>query len=641
MGRYLITIALFLLYTFDVWGDDGDVFTAKTIEGVEMTFKVISETDKTCQVGILDGVWGGGSSISKDYTGDITIPSVANGYNVIRIGRAAFQGCKIKSIIIPSSIKAIYREAFSTCYALQSVLLPEGLEQLGGMAFNCCTKLESIEIPQSVQYIGGEAFRFCTSLSSITIPKNVSSIGKSSLDEYCHLFEGCNLNSIIVETGNSIYDSRNNSNAIIETETNKLLAGCKNTIIPESVTSIESYAFYRCTGLSTILIPNSITSIGRNAFSGCTNLTTIDIPKSISSISIFTFEDCSSLYSVTIPENVISIGKSAFNNCSNLSSVTIKVSQPLPIEESTFSNRSNATLIVPYDSKTAYAAAKYWKDFKEITEETKPSIINFADANVKAICVANWDTDGDGELSEDEAALVTDLGMVFVDKSITSFNELQFFKGLEQIGAYAFRNCNSLTSLIFPNGNLISIGEDAFCGCTSLTAITLPNSVTVIGDGAFRECANLKTITLPNELSSIETYSFYECTSLTSIDLPNSITYIEESAFRGCTSLKTIALPENLVSIDNDVFQGCSSLASITIPSSVTSIGGGAFDGCISLTSIEIPKGITSIYDGTFNNCGLISIKIPQNVSYIGSFAFARCISLSTIVIESGNPIYE
>ena len=134
---------------------------------------------------------------------------------------------------------------------------------IGNWAFFQCSSLTSITIPNSVTSIGDNAFRGCSGLTSIAIPNSVTSIGD-------YAFRGCSgLTSIIVESGNTKYDSRNNCNAIIETATNTLIAGCKNTEIPNSVTSIGGYAFSYCTGLTSITIPNSVKNIGDYAFRGC------------------------------------------------------------------------------------------------------------------------------------------------------------------------------------------------------------------------------------------------------------------------------------------------------------------------------------------------------------------------------------
>jgi hypothetical protein len=207
----------------------------------------------------------------------------------------------------------------------------------------------TVVIPSSVEYnkqnypvtsIDSYAFYNCSGLTSVTIPNSVTSIGGLA-------FSDCfGLTSINVASGNTKYDSRNNCNAIIETATNTLVVGCKETIIPNSVTSIgESafshcsgltsvtignsvksigdYAFYLCYGLTSITIPNSVTSIGGGAFDSCSGLTSVTIGSSVMSIGENAFYDCSGLTSVTIPNSVTSVGKHAFYKCSGLTSVTI------------------------------------------------------------------------------------------------------------------------------------------------------------------------------------------------------------------------------------------------------------------------------------------------------------------------------
>lgn len=201
----------------------------------------------------------------------------------------------IQSKIKGVSVMSIASKAFDSCKSLNSIVIPDGVTSIKYHAFSDCSNLTSIVIPDSVTSIGTQAFFSCSNLTSVTIPDSATSI------EY-DTFDGCkSLTSIIVDDNNSVYDSRENCNAIIETATNTLVRGCNTTVFPKSVTSI-----------------------GSNAFNGCSNLTSITIPDSVTSIGIDAFKYCSNLTSVTISDNMTSIGSDAFRFCYKLKSVTYK-----------------------------------------------------------------------------------------------------------------------------------------------------------------------------------------------------------------------------------------------------------------------------------------------------------------------------
>ena len=179
------------------------------------------------------------------------------------------------------------------------------------------SSLTSVEIPNSVTSIEDNAFIHCSSLTSVKIPNSVTSIGENA-------FGGCSsLTSITVAEDNTTYDSRNNCNAIIETQTNTLIAGCSETTIPNSVTSIGDGAFYNCSSLTSVEIPNSVTSIGNSAFYYCTNLTSVEIPNGVTSIGNWAFSCAWSLTSVVIPNRVTRIERYSFYSCLSLTSVEI------------------------------------------------------------------------------------------------------------------------------------------------------------------------------------------------------------------------------------------------------------------------------------------------------------------------------
>ena len=189
---------------------------------------------------------------------------------------------------------------------------------LGDHCFLGCRGLTSITIPNSVTSLGIGCFWGCTGLTSITIPNSVTSLGS-----LC--FADCaRLESIEVESGNTVYDSRENCNAIIETSSNTMIAGCKNTKIPNSVTSLGDGCFQYCSGLTSITIPNSVTSLGQSCFYGCTGLTSINIPNSVTSLGNYCFSGCTGLTSITIPNSVTSLGWGCFSGCNSLSTISRK-----------------------------------------------------------------------------------------------------------------------------------------------------------------------------------------------------------------------------------------------------------------------------------------------------------------------------
>ena len=216
-----------------------------------------------------------------------------------------------------TDVTSIGQDAFGNCDTLKSVSFPYSLLTIDNNAFESCDNIDTIKFGPNITTIGDKAFNGCYSLTSVTIPNSVTSIGSQ-------VFSSCyNLISIIVESGNTVYDSRNECKAIIETATNTLIYGCQNTIIPNSVTDIGSYAFYYCNKLTSITISNNINSIGKYAFSGCNGLTTFTIPNSITIIEAGVFQNCHNFTSVIIPNSVTSIGASAFSQCSGLTTLSI------------------------------------------------------------------------------------------------------------------------------------------------------------------------------------------------------------------------------------------------------------------------------------------------------------------------------
>ena len=305
--------------------------------------------------------------------------TIPNG--ITTIADNSFYNCGgLTSINIPNSVTCIGNNAFIGC-SLTSVNIPNSVISIGEYAFASCRGLTSVNIPNSVTTIGDYAFFFCIGLTSITIPSSVTSIGYRA-------FNGCSgLTAIQVKDGNTIYDSRENCNAIIETASNTLLFGCQNTSIPNSVTNIGECAFWSCTGLTSISIPGSVISIGICAFTQCNSLAAITIPNSVTSIEYCAFADCWNLATVIIGNGVKNIGEGAFIRCSGLENMYLYTEQLPELGGNLFDNSNrNATLHVPASSIDTYKNAEQWKDFKEIValtdDDPKPTGIQSVNSNV-------------------------------------------------------------------------------------------------------------------------------------------------------------------------------------------------------------------------------------------------------------------
>lgn len=304
--------------------------------------------------------------------------------NIKSIGESAFSFCtSLTSISIPISVTS---EAFTDCTDLTTLFLPTSVESIGGRAFSGCTGLTSIEFSEGLKKIGDGCFSGCNSLKLVELPKSLKLIGASAFSS-CYSIE-----TIFVKDGNPYYYSPDNSNCIIETASNTLIIGCKNTIIPNGIVTIGNAAFAGCKELSSIDIPNSVNRIGDSAFSGCSALSSIDIPNSVYSIGEMAFSACSSLTSIVLPSSVSVIHGAVFYHCDNLASVTIyncsyfeyqyfsycpklkdiylymELAPQVSYNAFTYTDIGNITLHVPASSINTYRTSEPWRSFKEIVE---------------------------------------------------------------------------------------------------------------------------------------------------------------------------------------------------------------------------------------------------------------------------------
>lgn len=587
------------------WGREKNVVIPSNIYGVDV-------------VGIANHAFAYGNTY--DGIESIEIPN-----SVTSIGDYAFSGVKIKSMIIPNSvtsigiglfsgcqelqsveidnITSIKERMFCSCESLRSVILHDEIIEIGDYAFYNCKALKEFKSVESLKSIGDYAFYGCKNLMDFTAEK-LESIGDYAFygcTEYSYVyipenlteigdyaFFGCNLYSIGVNKNNTVYDSRDNSCAVIKTDTNELILGSVKTKIPDTVERIKSFAFSMLTFyICDFYIPSSVKVIEEDAFYNCefsfdlivdeknpvydsrdncnaiihtkTNelilgCDTTVIPDSVSSIGMHAFMN-GNLKKIIIPASVVSIGKEAFFGCEFLSEIDIP-----------------------------------------------RTIINFGE---DAFYGTKW---LNNKKEEDSFVIVN---RVLIDGKSCS-GSINIPSVVIYIGDGAFANNELIKSITIQDGVKV-IGENAFEGCF-LHDIYIPKSVTSIGKGVFKRCYRLNSIIVDEENEKYDSRN--ECNAI--VDTSSNV------LMEGCNN--TI-IPETVVGISDYAFYG-RSFTKILIPKSVTNIGDMVFYDNNNLEKLIVFETVTSIGKDLVSQNGEITICTVKD-SYAEKYAKDYNLSVS------------
>ena len=363
----------------------------------------------------------------------------------------------------------------------------------------------------------------------------------------------------------------------------------KALVIENGVTSIGSYAFSGCTGLTGISLPNSVKSIDSYAFSNCTGLENITIPESVTSIEAFAFRNCVSLSNVIIPESVIYIGWGPFSGCSGLTSITIP-----------FIGARKSRDLGSYQYPFGYIFGT--EEYRGGTE-------------------AHQYYYGSNSSSKVYLTFIIPSSL----KSVTLTGG-RLCKG-------AFFNCDELTTVTLPN-SVKSIEYEAFYGCSQLTSVTIPDGVTSIGGYAFSGCFYLRGIKIPEGVTLIGGSAFSDCSRLRGVLIPKSVTSIGKDAFiKYKTELYYCGSKQDWTIISNpsgyipDEYNCCLengvvynenktvaikaispiSITEVVLPDTVGTVRSNAFADCTLLKTVTIPVSVKSICDGAFKNCNALT----------------------------------
>ena len=641
------------------------------------------------------------------FTGCKSIKSVVIRNGVSKIPSCTFSGCTdMTAFTIPNSVTKIENHAFYGCNKLScNINLPTGLTEIGESAFGNCTKLHgNINFGPNIVVLGKSAFINCYELTgTLTIPTGITKIqsttfmscrsltslvlhnGLVELEE--RAFYGCsgftgtlsipsaltsignnafgfcgNFDHIVVETANTVYDSRNNCDALIETETDSIILACKNTTIPNSINEIGDYAFSYQTSLTSMVIPDSIEKIGSYIFYQCTNLSSVTIGTGITEIPNYSFYYCTSLTSITIPSNVKMIGTYAFYYCRSLSSVTFNEGLET-IDNNAFYITKLSSIELPntikYVGKNVFSSTPWYDNqpsneliylgnvayiYKGTLQSNSAITLSAGTTCIAGSCFANQSkltgiTIPDSVISIGPEAFYYDSNMT---------GTLHISSSMERIGNSAFFRCSGLTmvdygsveclcriqyegqyanprnekntlypiyvqgveqtSITVPN-TVEEIGNYALWYATGITSVTLHSGVKRIGQNAFRGCSGLTAVNITNGVESIGEYAFSECSGLTTANIANSVEYIGNYAFCYCKNLTSINIPDSVNILGQYAFQYCSAATQAYIGSGITEYGvnsqtggdvfGNPFYGCSGLTSLTINTDVVTTREGS------------------------------------------
>lgn len=307
---------------------------------------------------------------------------------------------------------------------------------------------------KNVTGIGDEAFTGSFDVVSISVPASVTSIGATA-------FIGCNsLKTISVDSGNTKYSS--DSGVLFDKSKTEIIrvpsAKSGTYIIPNTVKTVASYAFWGCTELTEVTVQNGVTTIGYSAFWNCSALKSIVLPSSVTTINDSAFAYCSALASITVPNSIKTFGSDVLKGTA------------------WYDSQNNGLL---YVNNIAYGY-----------KGTMPSNASFTLKDSTTVIAGS------------AFASYSGLAKLTIPNSVTS------------IGSLAFENCTSLTSIVIPEG-VAKIEDDTFSGCTKLAEVTIPESVKTIGVRAFFNCSALKNITIPSTVTSIGSYAFVKPVTIT------------------------------------------------------------------------------------------------------------------------------
>lgn len=623
---------------------------------------------------------------------------------ITSVGRLAFSGSKLEAIEIPSSVTELGYSAFKDAEELSEVTFADnGKDMLVRDEAFYNTGIEKIIIPENISYIGNLCFAKCKNLTDISVAKDnnsYASVDGVFYNKACTKLISCpagktgsyTVSDAVMSFATGAFEGSQLSEIIIPNESKLMTIGLRT--------------FYGCKNLTHITIPDSVQSIEYYAFAYCDNLEQVDISASSQLGGIYSgaFYNCAKLVGIVIPDTVQEISDYAFYGCTALKDVTLT---------------ENSKLQGVYDHAFEYVGIE---NFDMPAEMTVLGAYAFRGAKLKTFTFND-------KLEEIGEYALADSGLINMDK-------IEIPNSVQYIGKNILENIDCKGSLILPflgedkysdkrnsyigylfgfSGsnhelklpNIISISilggagidseafarigvrevylpqnirelpKSAFCGCDNLQRVSIPTCTEKIEWGVFMDCISLSEVNIPDGCKSIDALAFMGCESLTSVYIPSSVEMIGEDVFDGCKNLcelivdsnnknycsedgllydynKTklifvpkqicgnVNIPEGVTEIKNYAFEACVKLEAIYMPSSILQIGQSAFSGCSVLEKIHWSDNLKKIGQFAFEGCEkLYSIQLPDSIITIGDNAFNKCSELKSVKFPKNIEVME